>query len=60
MMNWVYKWHKPQLDPGARELTAAIVGIFLHGVIPGSARTRGLFIAGEPPRNESVAVESVD
>jgi len=34
MMNWVYKWHKPGVDPDAEELTAAIVGIFLHGVLP--------------------------
>lgn len=32
MMNWVYQWHKPGVDPGADELTDAIVGIFLHGV----------------------------
>jgi AcrR family transcriptional regulator len=34
MMNWVYKWHKPSVDPDAEELTAAIAGIFLHGVLP--------------------------
>ncbi len=32
MMNWVYQWHKPGVDPGAEELTEAIVRIFLHGV----------------------------
>jgi AcrR family transcriptional regulator len=32
MMNWVYKWHNPKTDPSAKELTDAIVGIFLHGV----------------------------
>jgi TetR/AcrR family transcriptional regulator, cholesterol catabolism regulator len=32
MMNWVYQWHKPGVDPGADELSDAIVGIFLHGV----------------------------
>lgn len=40
MMNWTYKWHKPGLDPDAHELTAAIVGIFLHGVLPTAASTR--------------------
>jgi len=34
MMNWTYKWHKPGVDPDAQELTAAIVGIFLRGVLP--------------------------
>jgi len=33
MMNWVYKWHNPDFDPGAEELTNAIVGIFLNGVL---------------------------
>ncbi len=32
MMNWVYQWHRPGVDPGADELTDMIVGIFLHGV----------------------------
>jgi AcrR family transcriptional regulator len=38
MMNWTYKWHKPGVDPDAQELTAAIVGIFLHGVLPPGAK----------------------
>lgn len=33
MMNWVYQWHKPGVDPNAAELTDTIVGIFLHGVM---------------------------
>ena len=32
MMNWVYKWHKPEVDPGARELAESVARIFLHGV----------------------------
>lgn len=39
MMNWVYKWHKPKVDPGAEELTDAIVGIFLHGVTKSAAES---------------------
>jgi TetR/AcrR family transcriptional regulator, cholesterol catabolism regulator len=38
MMNWVYKWHNSKIDPGAKDLTDAIVGIFLHGVLPASDR----------------------
>jgi len=34
MMNWPYKWYKPGVDPGAEDLTDAILGIFLHGVSP--------------------------
>jgi TetR/AcrR family transcriptional regulator, cholesterol catabolism regulator len=33
MMNWVYKWHNPEVDPGADELTDTIVRIFLCGVL---------------------------
>jgi TetR/AcrR family transcriptional regulator, cholesterol catabolism regulator len=33
MMNWVYKWHNPKVDPGARELAENIANIFLHGVV---------------------------
>jgi TetR/AcrR family transcriptional regulator, cholesterol catabolism regulator len=33
MMNWVYKWHNPKVDPGAEELTDVIVRIFLHGTL---------------------------
>jgi AcrR family transcriptional regulator len=35
MMNWVYKWHNPKIDPGAEELASAILGIFLNGVLTG-------------------------
>ena len=34
MMNWVYKWHNAKVDPDATELTEAIVGLFLYGVLP--------------------------
>ena len=40
MLNWVYKWHNSQVDPDAEELTDAIVGIFLHGILPASAEER--------------------
>lgn len=45
MMNWVYKWHNPDVDPGAEELTNAIVGIFLNGVLAG-AEERAMSAAG--------------
>jgi len=32
MMNWIYKWHNPNVDPAAAELTDTILGIFLNGV----------------------------
>jgi hypothetical protein len=48
MMNWIYKWHNPEVDPGAEELTDSIVGIFLHGVVPTSASAK-LFNMAETP-----------
>lgn len=38
MMNWVYTWHKPKVDPGAEAMAETITGIFLHGVANGSGR----------------------
>lgn len=32
MMNWVYTWHRPKVDPGADALAEAVAGMFLHGV----------------------------
>jgi AcrR family transcriptional regulator len=48
MMNWIYKWHNPQVDPHAEELTDAIVGIFLHGVLASPAGENALSAAGTP------------
>jgi len=46
MMNWPYKWHKPGVDPDAQELTAAIVGIFLHGVLPSGTEAKAAYSSG--------------
>jgi hypothetical protein len=48
MMNWVYKWHNPEVDPGAEELTDFIVGIFLHGILLGPADDTQLHVAAVP------------
>jgi AcrR family transcriptional regulator len=48
MMNWVYKWHNPKIDPNAEELTDVILGIFLHGVLATPAEERALSTAGSP------------
>jgi len=40
MMNWVYKWHNPKVDPQAEALGEVIAGIFLNGVADGQIRTR--------------------
>jgi TetR/AcrR family transcriptional regulator, cholesterol catabolism regulator len=48
MMNWVYKWHNAAVDPGAAELTDAIVGIFLHGVLPGPVERKAFNLEATP------------
>jgi TetR/AcrR family transcriptional regulator, cholesterol catabolism regulator len=35
MMNWIYTWHRPQVDPQADALAETISGMFLHGVSNG-------------------------
>jgi TetR/AcrR family transcriptional regulator, cholesterol catabolism regulator len=40
MMNWVYKWHNPRVDPCAEELAETISDIFLRGVLQGGNGTR--------------------
>lgn len=40
MMNWVYTWHKPKVDPGAEAMAETITGIFLNGVVNGNGRAR--------------------
>jgi AcrR family transcriptional regulator len=32
MMNWIYTWHNPRLDPDAARLADHIAGLFLDGV----------------------------
>lgn len=51
MMNWVYKWHNREVDPGAEELANAIVSIFLSGVLEDKA---ALSAAGSPTGTEEI------
>jgi AcrR family transcriptional regulator len=46
MMNWPYKWYKPGVDPDAQELTAAIVGIFLYGVLSSGTEAKASCSSG--------------
>ncbi len=41
MMNWIYKWHNPRVDPHADRLAVTMAGIFLEGVANGQAARRG-------------------
>jgi len=47
-MNWVYKWHNPEVDPGAEGLTNSILGIFLHGVLPRAGESTESHLVGVP------------
>jgi len=45
MMNWIYKWHNPRLDPQADRLAQTMASIFLEGVTNGqAARPRHLAV----------------
>ncbi|MGH9736669.1 MAG: TetR family transcriptional regulator [Candidatus Acidiferrales bacterium] len=41
MMNWVYTWHRPKIDPGTDALAETMAGMFLHGVAGGHTLSRG-------------------
>lgn len=38
MMNWLYTWYKPRVDPGAEELAREFSDIFLSGIRCGRAK----------------------
>ena len=40
MMNWIYKWHNPKVDPQADRLAGIIADIFLGGVTNGQQARR--------------------
>ncbi len=47
MMNWIYTWYKPKVDPDAHELAQEMGDIFLKGI--------GARDAGRSSRNKSLA-----
>ena len=40
MINWIYTWHNPRSDAGARALAREMGDIFLHGVVQRSTKTK--------------------
>jgi AcrR family transcriptional regulator len=40
MINWIYTWHNPRSDVGARALAREMGDIFLHGVLQDNAKTK--------------------
>jgi TetR/AcrR family transcriptional regulator, cholesterol catabolism regulator len=55
MMNWVYTWHRPKIDPRAEALAEAVAGMFLHGVSGGRGSLRGKESRAMRPRRVAVA-----
>ncbi len=55
MMNWIYTWYKPQIDPGSDELAAQIADMFLNGVFAGNCPTLSLRGKSRAPRNLAVS-----
>jgi AcrR family transcriptional regulator len=37
MMNWIYTWYNPKIDPGASGCAGAMADIFLDGILSGGA-----------------------
>ncbi|HTS10895.1 MAG TPA: TetR/AcrR family transcriptional regulator [Candidatus Limnocylindrales bacterium] len=40
MMNWIYTWHRPEIDPQADALSESMAGLFLQGVVGGDKDLR--------------------
>lgn len=41
MMNWIYTWHNPEVDPKAEKLAEHMAGLFLEGVLGAAAPKAG-------------------
>jgi len=53
MMNWIYTWHNPRLDPQADRLAETITTIFLEGVAVNGARETRPRLKSLPRADES-------
>lgn len=49
MMNWIYTWYNPKVDPGARTCARQMTGIFLRGIF-GNGIRRPLAATKADPR----------
>jgi AcrR family transcriptional regulator len=56
MMNWIYTWHNPKVDPQAERLAETITGIFVEGVANGhpSRRSKSAQPTGEASAEKPV------
>lgn len=55
MMNWVYTWHRPNIDPGAGALAETVAGMFLEGVTGRRSGTSGRAARAARPRRMALA-----
>jgi TetR/AcrR family transcriptional regulator, cholesterol catabolism regulator len=55
MMNWVYTWHRPNVDPGADALAEAMAGMFLDGVAEHGGAPHGKRARAARPRRIALA-----
>jgi TetR/AcrR family transcriptional regulator, cholesterol catabolism regulator len=55
MMNWVYTWHRPKIDPGADALADTVTRLFLEGV-RGHRRVGSAGKAGSASRARRIAL----
>jgi AcrR family transcriptional regulator len=51
MMNWIYTWYNPQIDPGSDELADQIANMFLNGVFSEKSPTLPLRGKGRAQKN---------
>ena len=52
MMNWLYTWYRPRVDPNAEELAREISDIFLQGIRGGKASAAPARSAAEASRSK--------
>lgn len=60
MMNWIYTWHRPGMDPQAEALADGMINTFMHGVMNGARNGLNRDGATESPRAKLAAVRSRD
>ncbi len=49
MMNWIYTWYNPKIDPDAEGCAETMAGMFLHGILGGVTTIRsGVMDAASP------------
>lgn len=58
MMNWIYTWHRPGVDPRAEALAEGMINTFMHGVMNDSRNGLNREVAAKASRAKLAAVRS--